>query len=319
MLRNYIIRLSWALLLSCILSWIGYIAIVSSSRKYVSTIKHNEYLFRGNTKTYDILFLGTSRIKNHLNPAVIDSITGLKSFNAALGGCNAVEANMILKAYLLHNNPPRIVFISADVIFICTNKILTDPAAYLTCDDIPPIKEILKRQGLPMVLYRVIPFLKVSEMRDNSRTALFYGIKNWIKPDKIDKSDSTGFINNITASLKEDKPKRTTNGKIVSNCVTALDEIIAQCKRNNIRLILIHPPEFKHYYNGRIANLDEIMNVYYKKCRENNISFLNYDSLDICTQQQLFRDNGHLNVRGAKIYSHIFAQDILQKGIIHRP
>ncbi|MBS1774504.1 MAG: hypothetical protein JST82_16725 [Bacteroidetes bacterium] len=305
-----------ALLISCLLSWISYKTIIAGSRKYVLAVRHNERLFRHNDKPLDILLLGTSRMKNHLDPHIIDSITGLCSFNAGIGGCTAVEANMILKTYLLRNKPPKTIFITADVIFICSTRLLTLPAAYLTCDDLPPVREMLGRCGMPVKLYDIIPFLKVTEMDDIHRASIFYMVKNWIKPSKLDLSDSSGFINTINSTLKEDNAKNTKIATLNNNCVDALDEIIAQCRKNNIQLVFLHAPEFKHIYSARIANLDKVMNVYYSRCKAYNIPYLHYDSLSICSMPQYFRDYSHLNAIGARVYSTIFAQDLLQNGIL---
>ncbi|MEL7145312.1 MAG: hypothetical protein AAFO69_03010 [Bacteroidota bacterium] len=55
-----------------------------------------EYLKKQDTP-YDVLFLGSSRSFRNTNPAVFDSLTGLRSFNVSLPGTQPPELYMILE------------------------------------------------------------------------------------------------------------------------------------------------------------------------------------------------------------------------------
>jgi len=68
-----------------------------------------------------------------------------------------------------------------------------------------------------------------------------------------------------------------------------------------------------------VTNLKEVMGVYEERAVKYGIPFLRYDSLDICLEGKYFKDNSHLNAKGAYLYSTIFANDILNKTAIYRP
>lgn len=55
-----------------------------------------EYLQKQDTQ-FDVLFLGSSRSFRNTNPAVFDSLTGLKSFNVSLPGTQPPELYMVLE------------------------------------------------------------------------------------------------------------------------------------------------------------------------------------------------------------------------------
>lgn len=57
--------------------------------------------------SYDVVFFGSSRSFRNINPAVFDSITGLKSFNAALPGTRPPELYMVVEDLIALKNDER--------------------------------------------------------------------------------------------------------------------------------------------------------------------------------------------------------------------
>ena len=49
---------------------------------------------------YDVLFVGSSKTHFDINPAIVDSVCKLSSYNAGMEGGNLFEFNMIVQAYL---------------------------------------------------------------------------------------------------------------------------------------------------------------------------------------------------------------------------
>lgn len=104
--NSYILRIVFAFVLTVVLSWVAYEFTFSAIKEYVPEVKANEQLFNNSERKYNIICLGSSRMKNGLDPVIIDSITGLKSYNAGVGGSSTLEAAMILKSYLVNHPPP---------------------------------------------------------------------------------------------------------------------------------------------------------------------------------------------------------------------
>ncbi|MBS1774505.1 MAG: hypothetical protein JST82_16730 [Bacteroidetes bacterium] len=292
--------------------------IAKEYARHVYRVWHNEYLFKKNKTAYDILLLGTSRMKDHINPVILDSITGMNSYNAAIEGSSAFENTMILKAYLLHHKAPKYIFLSADIRLICNNKTLTVPISYITCDDIAPISEALKKCGMPMNLYHAIPFLKLTELTDNYKLSFLYKPAIVLKHGK-EKGDQKGFANNFKAPMDTTARSKPYDSDIKTEYLDALDELIKICKQNEIQLVFVYTPEYKHYYTIHNIKLSEILAEYSNRANKYDIPFLKYDTIAICNDSRYFRDGNHLNATGATLFSQIFAHDILQKGIIHRP
>lgn len=319
MMRNYISRLLIVTICTIVLSMLAYMLTIYSIKEYIPEVKANHQLFKGTNNNYNILLLGTSRMRNGLDPHVIDSITGLSTYNAAVPGSNAIEANMILQSYLVNNLPPQMVCLSADVILISSKKNISLPAAYVTCTDVPKIRSTLVDGGMPLGLYDIVPFLKLSEMTDLYRMSCLEGLLRHLGKQKQTSNRNNGFINSDTSSIAKDKPNAKKQMPLNVKCVKALDELISTCRQHNIKLVFVYAPEYKHYYTCNVTNLKEVMGVYEERAVKYGIPFLRYDSLDICLEGKYFKDNSHLNAKGAYLYSTIFANDILNKTAIYRP
>ena len=63
----------------------------------------------GNTNTYDLIILGSSRAYTSLNPKVIDSGLNLKSFNMATSSQDITETYYTLKEILDYQNPEYVI------------------------------------------------------------------------------------------------------------------------------------------------------------------------------------------------------------------
>jgi hypothetical protein len=61
-----------------------------------------------------IVFFGDSRTRHHFDMHVIQSATGLVSYNFAVDGANTAQSLFMLEEYLRHGHQPRIVVFEAD-------------------------------------------------------------------------------------------------------------------------------------------------------------------------------------------------------------
>src|SRR5687767_14372588 len=61
---------------------------------------------------YDIVYIGSSRTHTTINPAIVDSITGLRSYNAAVEGGNLYEFKMNFDGYLQSHPQPKMVVLT---------------------------------------------------------------------------------------------------------------------------------------------------------------------------------------------------------------
>src|SRR5438445_6202232 len=124
-------RLLIALLLTVAICQLSFVVFTKQVQKYEvhNTERLSELLL--NHTYYDLIFLGSSRTHFGVNPKIIDSICGLRSYNAGVEGGNLYEFEMMLKSYLENHPSPRYVVLNFDLhSFADTSRIFNYPVYF---------------------------------------------------------------------------------------------------------------------------------------------------------------------------------------------
>src|SRR3954463_431902 len=127
---KYYLRIVLSLLIGmssvCLFS---FVLSKGNSAYHVHQKKRTQEIFENNTK-YDVLFIGSSRTHGTIYPRIIDSITGLSAYNAGADGANVAEFYLILKGYLIHHPPPKLLFLTIDASCLSIDTRLFYPMQY---------------------------------------------------------------------------------------------------------------------------------------------------------------------------------------------
>ena len=136
--------------------------------------KMNETL--NGSRYHDVLFVGSSRTFYHVNPRIIDSITGLSSFNAGTDGAGLLEMNMILQSYLKTHEPPKqlILELSWQAFSIDGWGPIFNPNTYYPFLDNEIVYSTLKPYK-PVLLLKYIPFFQLTQVDDIMREGAIAG------------------------------------------------------------------------------------------------------------------------------------------------
>ena len=144
--------------------------IVSEGNKRYSIHNHQKLEFIINDTTYcDILFIGSSRVHTSINPKVIDSITGLRSFNAGIEGAGFTEFKMIFETYLLSHPAPKKIILGLDDDSFDTSFKFLNYTSYLDFLHNPVVDTTLSNNGFLIFPYKLFPPLKIIELDDVSK------------------------------------------------------------------------------------------------------------------------------------------------------
>lgn len=261
----------------------------------------------------NIIFIGGSRVVTHINPRIIDSITGLKCQNISIQDIGIVEYNMLLSKYLQVHQKPDAVFMNLDV-----NMFFTSGPLFNINDFIPYLADTLiyKKLSPYKLAYRSKPvqyfyFLeKVFATTDYAKSKLF-DFKNQLLLNIDTAIVYSNFEPRVAdwsvgADLELNTP---TNATWQKEGFDLLQQVIDRCKKESVQLVFIYSP---FYYKGKtyIANFDEIFNHIKKIADENKIPFWNYSTIDFCKSKEYFYNYSHMNYKGAKVFSNLLALDI---------
>ncbi|UUC45101.1 hypothetical protein [Flavobacterium cerinum] len=241
-----------------------------------------QYILKTEKRHFDVVFLGSSRVANHIDTRLFDSLSGKRTINLGVEGAGLNDNLLELKLLLANQNHVSNLFLQLDANFESTNPSNISIAEAMPYTDneiiIQHIKKYFKNER--ELLY--IPFYRyaLNDPKIGLRE-LFFSLINKKPSNNLE----IGFIpkfGNYIPAIENSLPETIRN----SNSV--LDEIIAICKAHDVKLVLFTTPYCsKTNTNGYIEKL--------------KIKFP--DLLDLSTgySDTLFYDCGHLNEKGATI------------------
>lgn len=303
-------KLIYSLLIGLLLSSICSFVLSNGLKKYYEVLnKKNENIFISNTK-YDVLFVGSSRVQNNINPKQIDSVTNLKSFNAGTNGANLFESKTIIEGYLENHPAPSHIYLGIDLFSFNTKNKLFNYTNYLPVSKNNTIASVLNSLDHNANMYNYLPFLQMADYDDYAKTN---AVKGFLSKKEIGENQNVynGFISLGLETLDTNKLNVKTETVLIDTVgINALNEIKMICLKQNIKLKLFYAPEYKSMWQKKVTNTSAVFKLIDSISQKNNIEFLRYDTVDICNNPKYFSNVRHLNNEGAAVFSTLIATDI---------
>lgn len=248
-----------------------------------------EYILQLKNNHFDVVFLGSSRVANHIDSQLFSKLSGKKSINLGVEGAG-LNDNLLQLQLLLEHNTVSQVYLQVD-----TNLESTAASNIATAEAMPFIQnEIVRRHTEKynsnyQALYH-IPFYRyaVNDSKIGFRE-LFFSMVN----KKPGTDPSIGFIPKSGNSISDD-PRTTLDSKGLVNINSILSQIRVLCRKHHTELVLFITP-----YCSKID-----AKSYVKK-----IQTMEPELIDLTEgyADSLFYNCGHLNDKGARILTqHLF-------------
>ena len=256
-------------------------------------------------ENYDILFLGSSRASAHVNPYIIDSITGVSSYNAGHPGFNIIEMNLMLQCYLEKHTPPKLIVAELAINTFHTQiSPIYSPVEYFRFMDDENVSATLTAHHKRARLWKYFSFMEICEADEMQKVQAAFGLLG--KKERL--SGYKGYKENegllpISFATCEDP----TDFKVTPEGLTILNHLIATCKKNNVDLVFTYSPE---YYRLHHKTEEDFFKSINEVCAKNKIPFFNYRSHELSRQSHLFADPVHLNSTGATEFSKLLGNDV---------
>ncbi len=268
---------------------ITFVLLYASDLVYTAIYEHSiprnklQYLVKKEQQEYDIAFLGSSRVANHINTQLFDSLSGKKTINLGVEGAG-LNDNLLQLKLLLSKNKVKSVYLQLDPNFENVN-----PSNLGTVESMPFIKnrEInthLQENFEDYWKLNYVPFYRyaINDPKIGFREAIFSAIN---KKPRID--PSIGYT-----------PKYKSSGKLVGqhlpktikNNNPVLDSIEKICARNAVELVYYISP-----YCSKTKNLN-----YIEKLKSKIPSIID---LTEGYPDSLFYNCAHLNDTGAGLFT----------------
>ena len=262
-----------------------YLADFIYTQAYIKSKPRNKLQYIMNTKNnnFDIVFIGSSRVANHVDIKLFDSLSNKKTINLGVEGAG-LNDNLLQLKLLISENHISNVFLQID-----TNFEVVSPSNIANSEAMPflhnrIIKNHLKRYLEEFDKLEYIPFYRyaVNDQKIGFREFFFSCIN---KEPRVD--PRIGFspkFGNMIPSVKKSLPDKIRNKNII------LNEIIEICKKKRISLTLFISP-----YCSKIGSRN-----YTEKLEK---KYPNLIDLSRGYSDSLFYNCSHLNNRGAKKFT----------------
>jgi hypothetical protein len=241
----------------------------------------------------EILILGSSRAARNILAGEIEEKTGRKSLNFSYPGSNLEFHEFLLRLYLNNQDAPNTIFLTLDDY----SSFLEDPSLEFRLDQLYPLSiysqinsEFVSREERSPLAY----FFALGRV---SKSTFDFGQQTFTKFDSLSSNGSmpVSFQNESFDRVFNhgnlDYPKENE----VKSRLKAFSKIQELCQVNDIRLILVFPPNFKNLnplFFERVKELTFYGEIYV------------YEQLDpTYNKESYFHDANHLMKEGAEIFT----------------
>ncbi len=257
----------------------------------------------------DIVISGSSRALSHYDARLIEQITGQTTFNIGRNGSQTDMQLAVLKTYLQHNTPPKLIIHNLDLFSFVTTQEIFDPAQYLPYLDEPSLYAGVRRVYSDAWKWKYLPLYPyvVADMR----FAWIVGLKalaGFHPPE----DHRQGFVARHTAwtgdfaKFRAARPEGVTF-EIEPQGVRDLAEIVEICHRARIPLLMVYSPVY-HEMRDLERNRDEIFARFRAICEPFNVPIWDYSESPLTQDRSNFYNSQHLNAEGAAAFSTLLAR-----------
>lgn len=264
----------------------------------------------GGHEGYSILFVGSSRMRRHVDPRVIDRVARLPSFNSGTDGGNLYEMKTIFEGYLVNHPPPALLVLALDAGSLDLSKrLLFDPSIYFPYASNPPVATALSAAGISPLLLRLVPFAQLGYLDDSRWRTVLDARRGLIELGE--ETAYKGFLTNGDSVIDlAAPPPEKQHTEISPDSPRLLEELLDGAGRAGTRVILTYAPEYRDRYKALLDTTPAALRMIEGIARSRGVPFLRHDKLEICLRPELFANAGHLNTAGAAVYSEILGKQI---------
>ncbi|OAQ39219.1 hypothetical protein A5893_11165 [Pedobacter psychrophilus] len=250
----------------------------------------------------DLLIFGSSRACNHYMPTIFEEKLGLSSYNVGRYGSPVLYHLAVLKGVLKRYTPKIIIL---DLNLQEFEKI--DDSYDVLSSLLPYYKTHPEMRSIILMRGKYERLKLLSNIYPFNSELLTIAIGN-TEINKRRHDDVKGFIalrDNWKFPIKNYSFPQ--NYALDSKKINAYKTFINACKKQKIKLLIVCSP-----YLSKNRFKDSSIEIGKQIAKKENISFLDYSNYIPLINPNLYHDNPHLNVEGARMFSNLVADEVLK-------
>lgn len=258
----------------------------------------------------ELLVIGSSRARHHVDPDVLGARLHLHGYNAGANGQDFLYSLMFLDLWRPRHPAPKLIVMTLDPTTLLHREDEvqgTNVASYYR-DQSQIVREFqdlrgpLERWKQLSALYRlngkILPVLKNALLEDQPIGNGFVGLPGQLQSAPVTPTD-----------LQKERAEAVEPPWDLK--MRYLNQLILHCRAEGTRLVLVHPPRLQPDLSSA-----ELWHAHIQKLLSPwpEVRFLDYTTpplqRSLVSDPALFADPAHLNRAGAQIFSQLLADDL---------
>jgi hypothetical protein len=281
---------------------IGIISLIIFICNNINPQSNNTKNIVFNENDITILFIGSSRIKRSVNPEIIEKQTNRKTYNLGINEAT-FNQNIILAKYFTQQKGKKIIVIEL------SPSIKKIPVTFIKASNVIH-PDIINFQKIIALYSETDLVTTINNLNNYLFTKL--SIQESIKQiTKSKKEELIGYVaeeaNNYdnTDSFISFEDYSIKNKKNLEDYITKINYLLDLAKKNNTQIKFILPLTFNQETEKAI-----VFSLFNYIKDENKIKY-SKDFLNQINKKEHLFDKNHLNSKGAKIYSNLISEHLI--------
>ncbi len=263
-------------------------------------------------KKPDLLLLGSSRMKHHVDPRVLQAELDLSVYNAGYNGQDFLYAAMLLDLRLKGSAPPKAVVLHIDrKTFVESQEEYARAKVFSYYID---SSELVRRLLVERSVEARIKYWSRTYRANGKIMSIIY---NCLREGGVREFEGYSPLSGeLKVSPLRVLSTHEKSAEISKLKVDMLHALIAECRVRDIRLFLLNSPRFPLEVGELDAYRIWRAGVQSLLVQHTDVGFLEinaYTNPELFMRPELYRDDSHLNEKGAEIFSKLVAKELRRR------
>lgn len=305
LIKYFLIVFGMAIIVAGTATWLTNKGLHNSHVDFYGTM----YAASDADKKTNFAIIGSSRALVHLDTRIIDSVTGLRSYNYGLNAASIKTCFNTLKYVLQYQKHLKLVMLNIDFNIFDLSADPYKDAYYYPFEN--NLSGFLMYDTTNSRFVHKLKFFDISLYDDYTKYA---AIDGWLRPQRRVEGSYNGYTpQNIFADFKffTPNPLKKTKIKVNDSGFVQLNEIISLCRNKGVKLAFIIAPYYKEcfpdlYFTDYFVLIQRVKET----ADKNDVIYLDYSSMPAVSDKKYFYNCNHMNINGSSIYTKSVADTI---------
>ncbi len=263
----------------------------------------------------DMAIMGSSRAWTMFNPKTLEDSLGGVVYNYGVDGYAFHMQHLFFRQLMRLNYQPKYILNELDIQTLHIRKDLCNPEHFLGVLPQPHVRDYTSWYKGFDLYERYLPLIRWSGR--SMALNIIQKILSRTEAEQDGYDRYHGYLSN-SDEWHADADQEFQVEPLVQHwhkpTVALFQDYIRECAEKKIKLIWVLPPMYKELH--RITQNQEVIFGHYRRlAKENHILLLDYTNDTLSNSKQYFYNAGHLNTRGAELFSKHLASDLKAAGI----